>query len=202
MYMLRRNFIALMILFAILAPTQGYAGSAEESVAKFQSGLLSVMKEAETLGVEGRFKRLEPIVSEAFHMPLIAGLSAGEHWKTSTPEQRKQLISAFSRMSIATIAVLFSSYSGEEFMVKGTRTGPQNLTIVDTALKSPKRDKAVEISYVTQKREGDWRLIDVIVDGGISELRVRISEYRQTLNKGGIEALISLLNQKADQLLS
>ena len=87
-------------------------------------------------------------------------------------------------------------------MVKGTRTGPRNLTIVDTELKSPTRDKAVEISYVTQKREGDWRLIDVIVDGGISELRVRISEYRQILKKGGIEALIVLLNQKADQLLS
>jgi len=202
MNMLRRNFLTLIMLVAIMAPSLAYAESAEESVAKFQAGLLGVMKEADTLGVEGRFTRLEPIVSSAFHMPLMAGLSAGEHWKTSTPEQRKQLVSAFSRMSVATLAVLFSSYSGEEFMVKGTRTGPQNLTIVDTELKSPTRDKAVEISYVTQKREGDWRLIDVIVDGGISELRVRISEYRQILKKGGIEALIVLLNQKADQLLS
>lgn len=202
MNMLRRNFMVVLMLFTILVPGMAFAGSAEERVATFQSELLSVMKDAKGLGIEGRFKRLEPIVADAFNLPLMAGLSAGEHWKTSNPDQRQRLVTSFSRMSVATLATLFGSYSGEAFKVKGTRTGPQELTIVNTELKSPTRDKAVEISYVTQKREGDWRLIDVIVDGGISELRVRISEYRQTLKEGGIEALITLLDQKADQLLS
>ena len=58
------------------------------------------------------------------------------------------------------------------------------------------------ISYVTRKFEGQWQIIDVIVDGGISELKVRISEYRQTLNTGGIEALITLLTRKSKDLLS
>lgn len=202
MNIMRRNFMALLMLFAVLVPGTAFAGSAEERVATFQSELLGVMKNAKGLGIEGRFKQLEPIVSDAFNLPLMAGLSAGEYWKTSNPDQRQRLVTSFSRMSVATLATLFGSYSGEEFQVKGTRTGPQELTIVDTELKSPTRDKAVEISYVTQKREGDWRLIDVIIDGGISELRVRISEYRQTLKEGGIEALITLLDRKADQLLS
>lgn len=197
-----RSFFVLLILFAIQAPAIALAESAEERVAKFQSDLIGVMKEAETLGVEERYKRLKPIVLDAFNLPLMAGLSAGEHWKSATPEQRKRLVTSFSRMSVATLATLFSSYSGEEFKFIGTRPAPQELKIVDTELNSPKREKGVAISYVTQKREGDWRLIDVIVNGGISELRVRISEYRQTLKNGGIEALISLLDDKADQLLS
>lgn len=201
MNMLRRNFLALLVLFTVIAPALAHAASPEERVAKFQADLLEVMKGAETLGVEGRFKKLKPIVSDAFNLPLMAGLSAGEYWKTSTPDQRKRLVDAFSRMSIATLATLFSSYSGEEFNVEGARKGPQNITIVDTKLNSPKREKPVVISYVTRKQEGDWQLIDVIVDGGISELKVRISEYRQPLKKGGIEALISLLNNKVDQLL-
>lgn len=201
MKIMRRNFLALLTLLAVLTPGLAQAGTAEERVAKFQSDLLDVMKDSETLGVEGRYNRLKPVVSDAFNLPLMAGLSAGEHWKTSTPEQRKRLVTSFSRMSVATLATLFSSYSGEKFDVKGSRAAPQDVTIVDTELQSPKRDKGVKISYVTRKQEGEWRLIDVIVNGGISELRVRISEYRQTLQKGGIEALITLLDDKADQLI-
>lgn len=202
MKMFYRSFFAVLILLALQAPGIAYSETAEQRVTKFQSDLVEVMKVAETLGVEERYKRLKPIVSDAFNLPLMAGLSAGDHWKTATPEQRKRLVASFSRMSIATLATLFSSYSGEEFKFTGSRDAKQGLKIVDTKLDSPKREKAVVISYVTQKREGDWRLIDVIVNGGISELRVRISEYRLTLQKGGIEALISLLDDKADQLLS
>lgn len=201
MKMLRRNFLALLTLFTVLTPGLAQAASAEEHVAKFQSDLLAVMKESKTLGVGGRYDRLKPVVSNAFNLPLMAGLSAGEHWKTATPDQRKRLVSSFSRMSVVTLATLFGSYSGEKFDTKGSRSAPQNITIVDTELTSPKREKGVKISYVTRKKEGEWRLIDVIVNGGISELRVRISEYRQTLGNGGIEALIVLLDEKSDQLL-
>lgn len=202
MKMLCRSIFALLILITSQIPGLAHSESAEQRVTKFQSDLVAVMKEAETLDVQERYKRLKPIVSDAFNLPLMAGLSAGDHWKSATPEQRKRLVTSFSRMSIATLATLFSSYSGEEFKFTGTRDAKQGLKIVDTELDSPKREKAVKISYVTQKREGGWRLIDVIVNGGISELRVRISEYRQTLKKGGIEALISLLDEKANQLLS
>lgn len=202
MNLLRQSILTLIFAVLIAVPKLAQADTAQDHVAVFQANLLSVMKNAERLGVQGRFDELEPVVSEAFNLPLMAGLSAGEYWKSSTPDQRKRLVEEFSRSSVATLATLFSSYSGETFTVTGERTGPQNITIVTTVLKSPKREKDVEISYVARKHEGSWRLIDVIVDGGISELKVRISEYRQTLKKDGVEGLISLLKNKADELLS
>lgn len=202
MEMLRRNFFALVFAACALAPNIVHASPAQEHVADFQAKLLEVMKSADSLGVQGRFEKLKPIVSDAFNLPLMAGLSAGEYWKTSTPDQRKRLVEEFSRNSVATLATLFGSYSGETFEVTGERAGPQNITIVTTTLKSPSREKPVEISYVARKKEGSWKLIDVIVDGGISELKVRMSEYNQTLKEGGMEGLISLLKNKADELLS
>jgi len=193
---------AILLLIAVFMPIASRADSAEEHVAQFQSGLISVMKEAKTLGVQGRYNRLEPIVKRTFHLSLMAGLSAGSYWNTATGQQQQRLIEAFTHMSIATLATLFDGYSGESFTVTGKRAGPQGTTFVDTSLSVPGRDKDIIISYVARKFEGDWLLIDIIVDGGISELKVRISEYRQTLNKGGIEALISLLNNKANSLLS
>lgn len=194
-------FAAIFVIMGGIA-TSVHAESASEHAAQFQAGLLSTMKVAEQLDIAARYKKLEPVIKESFHLSLMAGLSAGQHWQTATNEQRERLVEGFSRMSIATLATLFDGYSGETFSVTGERSGPQGITFVDTTLKSPSRDSDVVISYVARKFGNDWRLIDVIVDGGISELKVRISEYRQTLNTGGIEALISLLNKKADDLLS
>jgi len=194
-------FAAILVIWGSSA-TSAHAGSASEHAAEFQAGLLATMKVAEQLSVADRYKKLEPVIKGSFHLSLMAGLSAGQHWQTATNDQRERLVQGFSRMSIATLATLFDGYSGEIFSVTGERQGPQDITFVDTVLKSPGRDSDVVISYVARKFGNEWRLIDVIVDGGISELKVRISEYRQTLNTGGIEALITLLNKKADDLLS
>ena len=58
------------------------------------------------------------------------------------------------------------------------------------------------MAYIAAKFSGYWRLIDVVVDGGISELKVRRSEYNSTLNRTGLSGLINLLNNKADELMT
>ena len=60
----------------------------------------------------------------------------------------------------------------------------------------------MELIYVTRKIKGEWRIIDVLVDSGISQLAVRRSEYRRVLRTKGIDGLIDTLNAKADQLLN
>jgi len=202
MMSVRGAFLATMLVFLGSIATSAKAESAGDHVAKFQAALLSAMKVAETIDAQARYTMLEPTIINTFHLSLMAGLSAGQHWQTATKNQRERLVDGFSRMSVATLATLFDGYSGQSFSVAGERSRLQGVTFVDTALKSPGEDSDIIITYVARKFGTEWRLIDVIVDGGISELKVRISEYRQTLNTGGIEALISLLNKKADDLLS
>lgn len=198
----RATFCAILIILVAGLPGRTLAGPAGDLVTDFQKGLIAVMKDAKTLGVKGRYDRLEPLVKGTFHLSLMAGLSAGEHWQAANEDQRKRLVAAFTRMSVATLATLFDGYSGESFNVVGEREGPQQIVFVDTVLKSPGRDSDVQISYVARQFGQYWQLIDVIVDGGISELKVRISEYRQTLKSGGVDALIKLLEGKSSDLLS
>ena len=104
-------------------------------------------------------------------------------------------------MSVATLATLFSGYNGEEFVVIDEKPGPYNTTIVYSNLVKLDKSK-VSIAYVTKSFKGGWKIIDVILDVGISELKVRQSEYRHILKQSGVQGLISLLNSKADQLMS
>ena len=195
--------IKALILISFLATSltgEAFASSPSEIVERFQATLLGVMKEAKTLNVQQRYSRLRPSVEKSFHIPLMVQIASGGYWKKATPDERRHLANAFRRMSISILATLFDGYSGEVFKLMDEKLGPQNTTLVRTKL--IKTDKsAVDIAYVTRSFKDGWRIIDVILDNGISELMVRRSEYRLVLKNKGIPGLIKLLNGKADELV-
>lgn len=203
--MFRRFFnINLLVLFLCFTagPVNAETGSLpSDLVQQFQASLLEVMKGAESMKVQERFDRLSPIVDETFHLPLMIQIATGKYWKEATNSERMHLIKAFRRMSISILATLFDGYSGEVFKLSGQKPGPQKTTLVGTKL--VKADKSmVDIAYVLRPVNDQWRIIDVILDNGISELMVRRSEYHLILKNKGIPGLISLLNTKADGLIS
>ncbi|MDA0997898.1 MAG: ABC transporter substrate-binding protein [Proteobacteria bacterium] len=193
--------IAALIGLLCWAPTPSKAGNeASAAVAAFQAELLDVMRNADKLGVKGRYQRLTPVIERTFNMPLMASIAAGPYWAQGSVAERRAMSAAFLKMSAATLATLLDGYTDEVFDVVGQRAGPQGTTLVDTMLRR-KGESDINISYVAHASQGRWQLIDVIVDAGISELKVRISEYRSTLKRQGLKGLVDLLNKTADKLV-
>ena len=190
-----------LILFA-LTPCQGTADPSTPTnvVRTFQSGLLDVMKQADNLGVQGRYERLRPLVEQTFHLPVMARIATGTYWDRADGSLKRRFVSSFVRMGVSTLATLFDGYSGESFAIVGERPPIDVTVIVKTQILRPD-DSPVDIAYVTRRFDGRWYVIDVLLDGDVSELKVRKSEYRLVLRKGGIEALIVTLDNKADELL-
>jgi phospholipid transport system substrate-binding protein len=169
-------------------------------VASFQDGLMSVMKVSKTLNNQQSYHNLEPISDAAFHFPLMTQIAVGPYWGSTNQELRLRVIKSFRRLSISTLATLFDGYNGEFFEYKENIIGPYQTTIIVTNLVKANKTR-IEISYVTRKFTNGWRIIDVILGGGISELKVRKSEYRQILKMEGIYGLIGLLDNKANELI-
>lgn len=199
---LNRLLFVLWIGAAFFAPTPAVSDDSPRAiVAQFQESLITVMKEAKALGVRGRYERLNPIVERAFHIPLMTQMATSSSWADASGEKRREIVGAFRRMNISTLATLFDGYKGETFQIVGERDGPQNTRIVET--KIIKSDKSSnDIAYVARQFSSRWYLIDVVVDRGISEISVRRSEYARILKDQGVDGLIEVLNGKADELLS
>ena len=204
--MKRRDFIpAAFAVFLVVASPSPSAGAEQGKpsalVQAFQSDLLEVMKQGKELGVAGRYARLAPMIERSFHLTLMIATSSSPYWHKATPEQRRRLVEAYKRMSGSVLATYFDDYGGETFETVREREGPQRTVLVDTRVVRPD-DDPVNISYVLIRLGERWWIIDVIVGGGISEVAVRRSEYQKLLAEGGIERLISTLDDKADKLLA
>ena len=189
--------IYLAAIFPVIAqqPT-----TPQGKVEAFHAALIDVMKQAKTLGVEDRFKILKPSVENSFDFKLMIALASGKYWRTATDTRQTKLKSAFARFSVATYADRFSGFSGEAFKTLSVVNGPRRTMLVRTQITRP-NNTPVPLTYVTRMRDGEWRIIDVLVDDGISELAVRRSEYRSVLKERGISGLISLLETKTKKLL-
>ncbi len=196
--------LLLALCLALAAPDAMAATGdpgASAVVKGFYAALTSVMKQGSELGFSGREKKLEPVIKSSFNMPLMTRFAVGPTWAKATPQEQQQLISAFSDFSVATYANRFAKYDGEQFEVLGQKPASGGGMIVDTKLTPGDGAAPVMLNYLMrQDDKGTWRIVDVFLDGSISELATRRSEFNSIVERDGIPALVNELGDKAKQM--
>jgi phospholipid transport system substrate-binding protein len=156
------------------------------------------MKDAKRLGFQGRLVALTSEISRTFHLPVMARIVAGRHWKKFSKPQKLALVDAFSRMTTATYAHRFNGYGGENFrLIKAMDLRKKAVLIKTELVKSD--GTAVKLDYHVKQFEIGWRVIDIYLDGAYSELATRRSEYSSILRRKGLDALIYQINKKVAQ---
>ncbi len=197
-----RSAGAIFAIFALLDVAAGRAdptpSSAIDTVRTFHAQLSTVMRNAAALGARGRYQDLALVVQRTFDVPFMTEAAIGPTWDHLTQEQRQRAETAFGRYITATYAHEFEGYSGELKVVDEQRVRSGEL--VRTQLLNAKSDP-VSLNYVLNDKNGAWQIRDVYLNGTISQLATRRSEFTAILRTQGIEGLITTLNKKADELV-
>ena len=191
---------ALACLVAAAAPARA-ADPAAQTIQSFYNSLLDTMKHGPQLGMQGRYRALEPAVDATFDIPAMIQFIVGPRWSSMSAQDKSALTTAFRRMTVANYAANFQKYDGEQFNVDPNvqQRGPDKL--VQTTLAAPGQ-KPIPLVYRMRNTSGSWKVIDVFLEGYVSELATRRSDFAATLASGGATALIAKINQLSDNLLS
>lgn len=200
-----RDWIARSCLLLIVGLTLISPAVAQDTptgiVTRLNETLLAVMQEADTLGVAGRYERLEPVLNELFAFPTMARVAAGSHWQTLAPGQRERLIDAFARFSVATYANRFNGFSGERFEIRSEDPAARGSMIVQSRIVTGD-GATIPLGYLLRQNDGRWKIVDIYLEGSISELATRRSEYTAILGDQGFDGLITRLEEKINTLRS
>ncbi len=193
--------VAAFLAPAAVAVAQAQSDPAAQTIDAFDASLLDTMKQARSLGVQGRYAKLGPVVERAFDLPTMTRFAVGPKWAELTPQDKGALIRSFSRLSVANYAKNFDSYGGERITIdpKIDTRGPDKL--VRTHILS-QGSKPVDLTYrMRTAADGKWKIIDVYYNGSISELTTRRSDFAGTMNDGGASALVKKIDALADKLV-
>lgn len=180
--------------------------AAAAPVTRLHDTLIEIMKNAGTLGFEGRRQTLEPVLSQVFDFPTMAQAAVGQYWGQMNESERKELLAVFEEFSIATYASRFDGYSGQRFETLGEEPAPRNAVWVKTQLVLPSDSdnpdgRLINLNYLVHDfgSEG-WRIVDVYLGGAVSEMATKRSEYVSVIRREGVSGLLETLATKTRSL--
>jgi phospholipid transport system substrate-binding protein len=183
----------LLLCFAQFSIAEGQP-DAKQTVDKLNTTIIESMKHAKNLGYKGRYAKLDPVIKETHDFAAIAQIALGSHWKNLTEEQKKAFIDKLSELSIATYAAQFNSYAGEDFKYESEQGMKANRVTLRYQLVAPK-EKPVVFEYVLGQVNGQWAIINIVVDG-ISDLALKKAQYTSIIEREGFDTLLNKLGQK------
>ena len=191
---LAAGFGLAMLSYSVhAAPTSG-----GDTVQGLYDALLGAMRNGRALGQSGRFMRLEPVIRRSFDIPTMARLSVGPIWAGMSEVQRQQVIESFGRYISATYADRFDTYAGQKLQVTGEQPNAGGVLVKSQIVKA--NGEPVKVDYMMRRNGEGWLISDIYLDGAISEVVTRRSEFGAIIRADGVDGLIAALNRKADML--
>ena len=191
---------AVLPAVSAVAPPSEDAGAAVRAVVESLHGvLLRCMKQADEFGFQGRFDRIAAELDEAFDLAFMARVAVGSTWKELAEQERSEFVDLSRRYSASKYADNFDGYGGQRFETLFHEPAARGTMVVKTTFVQPKDDD-VQFDYRLRNAGGRWRIIDIQLDGKISELTFRRAQYRSVIRREGFPRLVESLEEKIDEL--
>ena len=158
------------------------------------------MKNGRMLGQSGRFSQVDPVIRRSFDIASMARLSIGPSWTGLSDVQHLQVTDSFGRYISAIYADRFDSYAGQKLEMTGEQPAASGSMVRSQIIKA--NGEPVKVDYLIRRNGVAWLISDIYLDGAISEVATRRSEFSAILKNEGAEGLIAALNRKTDALIS
>jgi phospholipid transport system substrate-binding protein len=173
------------------------ADPAVSAVQNFYDGLLASMK----LGgaAKPRFDKLQPVVEKTFDLTGMTAVAVGPGWASVSPGDQKTLIDAFGRMTVANYVKNFDSFRGEKFTVDPTPISRGAERLVKSTLKSGA--DTIPFNYRVRQADGAWKIFDIFLNGNISQMAQKRSDFAATFAASGAAGLAKQLNSMSNKML-
>lgn len=187
------SFLVLCTVIGLPMQIRGETPEPAQVISRLNVALIEAMRGGKELGFSGRYRLLQPVVTETFLLPYMASVSVGRHWKTLTEEQQRQFEEVYAVWSIANYAKNFDEYAGERFEITKQSQTAGGAAVVSKLLNF--KGKETEFDYRLRLTEGAWRIVDMRISG-VSQLANTRAQFMSVLDQKGVDELVASLKRK------
>jgi phospholipid transport system substrate-binding protein len=196
----------LIALFVALAAkdmraADAAADPAARQVEVFYAALIDNMKNGRELGVQGRYRQLAPVAEDTFDLAAMARLTVGPAWSTMPETDQKAITDAFGRLTLSNYAKNFAKFGGEQFVVDPMVKMRNEDKIVESKLVRPSRS-AVPFNYRMHLVGDKWKVIDVYLNGYVSQVALRRADFSSTVASSGASGLVKKIDEIVDRQMA
>lgn len=194
--------VSFALLSAAPAAVDAAAASADPAGARqvvdeAVQAVLSVLNQP-GLSSEQRREQIQQIAYERFDFVTISKLVVARPWRKFSELQQQEFVSEFKLHLARNYGRRLGRYQKIDVKVAGHVVEPRGDVTVKTLIVGGEHD-GTEINYRMRYGKGEWKAIDVVIEG-VSLVSNFRSQFQPILSQGGPEELLRRLADKNAEL--
>ncbi|GAB4244854.1 MAG: ABC transporter substrate-binding protein [Deltaproteobacteria bacterium] len=195
---MRRGWVGglvLLLAFGLFKPVAAIGGEPTEQIRGAIDRGLAIVKRVDLQGEAKKAQRRGLLRKELFpyfNFDEMARRSLGIHWKTRTPQERKEFVKLFTDLLENAYAGKIEGYKGEKI-----RFGKETLDLpyaeVKTTIVTP-QGQEFSLNYRLLADGSRWRIYDIVIEG-VSLVNNYRSQFASILQKSSFEEMTKQLKE-------
>ena len=173
------------------------AGEPLEKVRQTVDDVLAIISN-KTLDAQQRRTQIRQAVLKRFGFDEMAQRALGQHWRPLSPQQQREFVGLFTDLLERSYINRIESYSGGQQGVRYTKEASHgDNTTVYTEIVSG-RDQPVTAEYRLLRKDGDWKVYDIIIEG-VSLVNNYRTQFNNIIMKDSYAGLLKQMRLKLEQ---
>ena len=145
-------------------------------------------------------KNVLKVINRTYDAEKMLKMIIGAGWKTQENEKKKELIMVFKKYISKNYLKRFSKINDVSFSNEKKEKISSDFFLVRSNL-IIKQEK-ISIDYLLHLKDNTWKIFDVLLDGSVSEVATKKSEFRIYIKEKKIDELIEALKKFNNQIPS
>ncbi len=178
------------------AQTQDEAREVRQLLERRDREIKKLLGDKKTLG-DAQREELKDVINEGIDFEAMGRHALGDFWRQIPENQRDEFVEVFSEIvraqSLSNLDVYRSSVSYNEVVVHDDSAYVATVTVY--------KDVPTDVHYVLGRRNGEWRVQDVILDD-VSTAEGYARSFQTVIRKRGFDALMTSLHKKLQTMTS
>lgn len=201
--MVNRILSTLLLVFllgsvstAALAQPQDEASQVRQLLEQRDDQIKHVLGDKKSL-TQAQRDQLKDVINQGIDFEGMAQIALGEFWNKTAVQQRNEFVDVFSEIvraqSLSNLDVYRSTVAYKGVTVHGDSAHVATTTVY--------KDVPTEVRYALNREDGEWRVVDIILDD-VSTAEGYARSFQTVIRKKGFDALMASLNRKLESMAS
>ena len=145
-------------------------------------------------------KNVLKVINRTYDAEKMLKMIIGADWKNQENEKKKELIIVFKEYISKNYLKRFSKINDVSFSNEKKEKISSEFFLVRSNLVIKK--EKISIDYLLSLKDNTWKIFDVLLDGSVSEIATKKSEFRIYIKEKKIDELIEALKKFNSQIPS
>ena len=193
---MKKWLAGILLMCMLMLPLQALAGVPLDTIKANVNGVLEVLRDPKLQGEYGKKVKEQKVVAAAeklFDFIELSKRTLGLYWNKLIPEQRKEFVELFKAILKDAYVEKITAYTNQQVNFSKEVSLSENTVEVQSTVVT--KNAAVPINYRVIKREQDWKVFDVVIEG-VSLISNYRTQFREILGNNPPERLLETLRKK------